>query len=678
MWQVSVISALLFQAQTEDKAAIRDVIDSPDVIIITGERLDQPIGRTASSVAAMTAEDIEKSNFDRASELLDNIPNLYDSAGSLGPSVRGQDSTGATRDLPAFLAGVRPRMALHIDGREASYHEFIFGAVPLWDIEQFEVFRTPQTISRGRNSIAGAVYLTTKDPSFEWEGSGRGMVGNYDFVSTSAAVSGPLIGDDLAIRVSFDGRWSRPTSEMKGIRTSADRDRNEHQQARVKLLFTPSGLPNLETRVSFTHTASYIPQAMGIRAPFKKREDPNATYGDFDIAIDALNLQGKWKFSSLWHAELQASTTQGDIERVAPPGLGETQTDYRDRAIELLLVRDTGPLRLQAGIHHARLRQLQDIDVSRLIGVAHFTERRTGTGIYMQAQADLGSRLSAEAALRYQIDKHRRTGGFEGFPQIDLDVDLTEKFLLPRASVALDIGRGWNIGLLALRATNAGGEVVPISLDEESRFDREWLWDAEFFVRGKFDGDRGHVEFNLFRNWIRELQRSETRRVDIPGIPDNLLLAKVINVPEARSQGAELSLQWASGRFSWRGALGYLDTKFEDVTGASQIEIGNEFARAPHWTGNLGVGAKLGDGWSLEAGIRANSKLYSDDANSDFGRVSGATYADLRIEKRVERMRIFAYARNLFDRFVITNISSPTFAVASDPRTVAIGIASDF
>ena len=52
------------------------------------------------------------------------------------------------------------------------FQEFVFGAAPLWDVDRVEVFRSPQTTTQGQNSIAGAIFVETSDPSFTREFSG--------------------------------------------------------------------------------------------------------------------------------------------------------------------------------------------------------------------------------------------------------------------------------------------------------------------------------------------------------------------------------------------------------------------------------------------------------------------------------------------------------------------------
>jgi hypothetical protein len=72
-----------------------------------------------------------------------------------------------------------------------------------------EVFRGPQTTLQGRNSIAGAIIVETKDPTFDYEADARAIAGNFDTQQFSGVVSGPLVKDQRAFRLSVDRRNAR-------------------------------------------------------------------------------------------------------------------------------------------------------------------------------------------------------------------------------------------------------------------------------------------------------------------------------------------------------------------------------------------------------------------------------------------------------------------------------------
>src|SRR5688500_14611974 len=213
----------------------------PDDIVVTGERVPRSLRDTPSSVMVVTADQIDAAaGANRIEQILAFIPNVQAGSGGEGPTIRGQDTTGAMRDLPAFLGGTRPRTTLVVDGRAVGYNEFVFGIAPLWDVERVEVFRTPQTTTQGRNSIAGAIFVHTRDPTEDWEARARAITGDLRTRQLSGMASGPLVADQLAFRASGDWRRNRPASRISDRMRGADPDRDEFGLARVRLLARPA------------------------------------------------------------------------------------------------------------------------------------------------------------------------------------------------------------------------------------------------------------------------------------------------------------------------------------------------------------------------------------------------------------------------------------------------------
>mgnify|MGYP003297298928 CR=1 FL=1 len=146
----------------------------PVEIIVTGERIARPSQQSPSSLVTYTAADLTgAATPERIDQLLALTPNIQLGSGGEGPAIRGQDSTGALRDLPAFLGGTRSRLTVQVDGRAISYNELAFGVTPLWDVAQIEIYRSPQTSTQGRNAIAGAIFVTTGEPSTRWTARAR-------------------------------------------------------------------------------------------------------------------------------------------------------------------------------------------------------------------------------------------------------------------------------------------------------------------------------------------------------------------------------------------------------------------------------------------------------------------------------------------------------------------------
>ncbi|PZQ60046.1 MAG: TonB-dependent receptor [Sphingomonas taxi] len=78
------------------------------------------------------------------------------------------------------------------------------------DVQQIETLRGPQGTLYGKNTVAGAINITSKAPSFTPEGRAEVTVGNLEFKQAKASVSGPLT-DDVAIRLGVSTTSRRGT-----------------------------------------------------------------------------------------------------------------------------------------------------------------------------------------------------------------------------------------------------------------------------------------------------------------------------------------------------------------------------------------------------------------------------------------------------------------------------------
>src|SRR5690348_8195670 len=191
--------------------------DNPETIVVTGERTKRSLKDTQSSVTVFSKKDMERMAApDRIQQLLQMVPNVLVPTSRDPPVIRGQDSVGVLQGLPAFLGGARPRTVMQVDGRTLTFSEFVQTDVGLWDVDHVEVFVSPQTTTQGANSIGGAIFIHTADPTFDAEGRIRGIIGQSHRRQLSAVVSAPLVGDEVAFRVSGDIYRSLAANQLSG------------------------------------------------------------------------------------------------------------------------------------------------------------------------------------------------------------------------------------------------------------------------------------------------------------------------------------------------------------------------------------------------------------------------------------------------------------------------------
>ena len=105
------------------------------------------------------------------------------------------------------------------------------------DVEQVEVLRGPQGTLYGKNTTAGAINITTNQPTFEFEGRAELSVGNLSYRQAKAAVSGPL-SDTIAARIAVATTSRRGT--LYNTRTQRWINEQDNLGLRGQLLFKPN------------------------------------------------------------------------------------------------------------------------------------------------------------------------------------------------------------------------------------------------------------------------------------------------------------------------------------------------------------------------------------------------------------------------------------------------------
>jgi outer membrane receptor protein involved in Fe transport len=679
-----VLCLACFVGLMTNEALASPTNDALPEIIVTGERVPRALRETSSSVVVVTDREIEAaSGADRLEQMLALIPNVQPGSGNDGPTIRGQDSTGVLRELQAFLGGTRPRVTTQVDGRAVGYFEFNFGAASVWDVGQIEVFRSPQTTTQGRNSIGGAIFVRTNDPTYVWEGRARAVAGNLTTRQGSAAVSGPIVADQLAFRVAGDFRRERTSSTITDRIPDADPNRDEYGVVRVKLLAEPKSLPGARLETTYVHTQSRAPQIAAVKRPFEERRgDALPMYGVFDTDVDSLTGVLDYTLSPAIASTTTLSYGDALIRRLNQPGLGVARIDTGDFSVESVLRwHPDGPVQLIGGINHFRTQLDQFIDVTTfppLRGSGSFDDRQTSLGLFGDATIKVVPRLAITAGVRYQRDSQERQGFLTTFRE-GFSIDYDENFgaWLPKFSMAYDFADEVTGGILVQRAYNPGGVTISLDTGEQDEFDAETLWSYEIFTRAQLARGVG-IAANLFYSDMSNAQRPQQRTVTFPD-GTQVFVTEFDNMPAAESYGAELELDWRVGRrLSLRAGIGLLRTRITKTAPASDQLLGKEFQRSPEFTAAATVDWQPVEPLRVSAQLRHNSDYFSNDANNPALRIEEKTLVDGRVAYVAGPLTFFGYVRNLFDDFYLTLLTSPNLGSVGDPREFGFGLEGRF
>lgn len=206
---------------------------SSDEIIVTATKRPQTLQEVPVAVSVVDAEVIEDA------QIIDII-DLQSTVSSL--RVTQQQNSSQTNFVirgfgnGANNPGIEPSVGVFVDGVYRSRSAAAILDLPT--LERAEILRGPQSTLFGKNVSAGAISLTTKAPSFEWEGSAEATYGNLDTVRFRGTLSGPIT-DTLAFRVSgsTNNRDGVYTNVVNGADNINERDR---WAVRAQLLWEPT------------------------------------------------------------------------------------------------------------------------------------------------------------------------------------------------------------------------------------------------------------------------------------------------------------------------------------------------------------------------------------------------------------------------------------------------------
>ncbi len=675
---------LLLASWTAIDPSIMPRLPDSDEIIVTGERVPRRLEETSSSVVVATDRSIDiQAAPDRLEQVLATIPNVQLGSGGDGPTIRGEDTTGVLRDLAAFLGGARPRATLTVDGRAVNYNELAFGLASIWDVARVEVYRSPQTTTQGQNSIAGAIFIATADPTYDWHGRVRLLAGNFATRQASGVISGPLAGKELAFRLSGDVRRSRTSTRITSSAQGIDPNRDNSELVRLKLLAEPQILPGARLELTYAHVSSRMPQVEGVEQPFRRRRDPNATYGVFRVNVDSLSGTLDYKLRPGLAAKTTTSFGDAAIRRFAPPGLGETRIGGRDVSTETVVDwRHGSRLRLTGGVHYQRTSLHQTINLTAVrLGQGRFTDRQNGLGLFGEASWRFAPRLTLATGLRYQRDRQDRSGGLAGgAAALALDYHHAFDAWLPKISLAYEPAGGTRIGVFAQRAYNPGGTTLDLRRRITEEFREESLWDFEAFARVTMAGGRLSLSANAFYYKMYDSQRPQDRTIVTP---DGQVAGfqEIANAPRAFSRGLEAQAEWQPDRrFTLGAAIGLLDTRITRTITPTDPLLDKQFQRSPRLSATATMAWRPIPALRLSAQMRHNGRYFSDDAETADLRVGGSTTIDAKASWTAGRLTLSGYLRNAFDEFHLTYRYPPfgTSGTAGDPREFGLSAEARF
>ncbi|HET6629981.1 MAG TPA: TonB-dependent receptor [Woeseiaceae bacterium] len=174
-------------------------------IIVTARRFEESLQEAPVSVTAFTAADLERRGYTNVSQIADVTPNMqFDATAPISGASNASSIFIRGIGQTDFLLTVDPGVGIYLDGVYIS--RSVGGVLGLLDLERVEVLRGPQGTLFGRNTIGGAINMTTRKPDGEFAGYAELSVGRYDRLDARLSVNAPIVEDKLFARLSASSR----------------------------------------------------------------------------------------------------------------------------------------------------------------------------------------------------------------------------------------------------------------------------------------------------------------------------------------------------------------------------------------------------------------------------------------------------------------------------------------
>jgi len=200
-----------------------DLLETREIVVVGGLR-DEVLAEVAASVTVLDSRQIRAGGGNHFQDLLQAVPNLNWAGGTARPrylQIRGigERSQYAGEGAPNFSVG------FIVDDVDLSG----LGTGLLFDIEQLEVFKGPQSSAFGPNAMAGLVHMKSTAPSSVAQRSMELALGGDGLLRLGGTVNVPL-NERLALRVGY--QWGR----SDGFRDNAFLERSDTNARRESML----------------------------------------------------------------------------------------------------------------------------------------------------------------------------------------------------------------------------------------------------------------------------------------------------------------------------------------------------------------------------------------------------------------------------------------------------------
>jgi len=261
-WALGMISVTgAVEAETNKTSKFQTL----EEVVVTARKREESLQDAPISITAFTGEGLERRNITALADVSKMTPNLVFNASA---PLSGSSATSSV-----FIRGIgqndytlvtEPGVGIYVDGVYIA--RSVGGALDLVDVERIEILRGPQGTLFGRNTIGGAVSITSKKPTEDFGGKVQLTLGDDNLVDFKGKINLP-ISDTLLSSVAISSR--QRDGYVKNVQNGLDLGNDDALSGRLALRWLASDTVTVDwnfdaTRERENGAASYAVAADGL------------------------------------------------------------------------------------------------------------------------------------------------------------------------------------------------------------------------------------------------------------------------------------------------------------------------------------------------------------------------------------------------------------------------------
>ncbi len=636
-----------------------------EVITVKSGYRSSNLQQTAASLSVLTERELAARHAQNLEEVVGAAANVNFSSGSQRARYYQVRGIG---ERSQFQEPINPSVGIILDNIDLSG---IGSIASTFDIAQVEFFRGPQGTQFGANALAGLMYLSSNQPSDQFEGALKLTAGNYHSYGAGLMLSGPA-SDKVNYRFSAEQYSSDGFVENTYLDKEDSNNRDEltlrgklaiaaSKHLAIDLAFIHADFDNGYDAFSLDNNRNTLSDQPGFDKQETNAASAKFTYSKFS-GVDLVSI----------FSVADSDLAYGYDEDWSYLGLHPyeySSTDYylRDRTnytAEFRLV-SNNQAKLFANTTDWVLgayfkRDSEDLTRQYTYLTEDFSSDFTAKNVAFFAQLD--SELTQKISLTAGIRVEQRNSDYHNSNGIAFAPDDTMtggKLVLAyqmsdSAMMYAAINKGFKAG-----SVNSSG-----SLSKEQRaFKPEYLWNYEFgFKRSLLNGDGFFraAAFYMKRDDIQISSYHLEQRDD--GSAE--FISYWDNAAKGYNYGVELEAAWqATQQLEYYASLGLLETEFSGYRYQDgSVEQGRDQAHAPQYQFNLGVNYYLTDHWHINVNLDGKDHFYFSDSHSEKADSYLLMHGSLNYQQANWQLKL--WARNIFDKEYQTR----GFYFGNDPR----------